>query len=41
MVLVPYRANVIFLARLLPISVMDSLTKLIGVSNTMDDFKGR
>ncbi len=37
----PWVVNLTYLARLLPVSVMDWANDFLGVSKTMDDFKGR
>ena len=40
-VVIPYRGNVVFLVRMLPVSFVDFMGKVFGIGNTMDDFKGR
>lgn len=40
-VIIPWRGNVVFLTRLLPVSVVDKLALILGISSSMDDFKGR
>jgi all-trans-retinol dehydrogenase (NAD+) len=37
-VVIPWRGNVLFLTRLLPVSVTDTIGKLLGVTRQMDDF---
>jgi all-trans-retinol dehydrogenase (NAD+) len=40
-VLIPYRGNILYLCRLLPISLADTVGGLLGMHDSMDDFKGR
>jgi len=40
-VIIPWRGNVVFWTKLLPVSVTDRLGHLFGVTAAMDDFKGR
>lgn len=40
-VVVPYRGNIVFLVKLLPTSVVDKISSILGISAAMDDFKGR
>ena len=40
-VVLPWRGNIIFLARMLPVSFVDWFGQVCGVGKTMDDFKGR
>ena len=39
--IIPYRGNILFLVKLLPISVVDSIGNLLGVSRQMDSFQGK
>jgi all-trans-retinol dehydrogenase (NAD+) len=39
-VVLPWLVNLTFVARLLPVSIFDWLNDFLGVSHTMDDFKG-
>ena len=41
LVIIPYRGNMIFLSNLFPASVKDYLGSLMGITRTMDTFKGR
>jgi len=41
LVVIPYRGNIVYLTRLLPVSVVDKLSLILGISSSMDDFKGR
>jgi len=41
MVIVPWRGNIIFLVRLLPISVQDMVGRALGMHNQMSDFEGK
>lgn len=41
MVVLPKFINIVFLGRLLPSSWFDRITDFLGISNSMDDFKGR
>ena len=38
---IPWRGNVLFLAKLLPTSLNDQLTKALGTQKTMSEFKGK
>jgi len=38
---IPWLVNLVYIARLLPVPVMDWLTDVVGVSKSMDGFKGR
>mmetsp|Transcript_1172 Transcript_1172/g.1763 ORF Transcript_1172/g.1763 Transcript_1172/m.1763 type:complete len:200 (-) Transcript_1172:89-688(-) len=40
-VVVPWRGNVIFLTKILPTSWVDRISSVLGISSSMDDFKGR
>lgn len=40
-VLIPYRGNIVFIMRLLPIAISDWVGNLLGMHNSMDDFIGR
>lgn len=40
-VVIPWRGNVLFLAKLLPTSLNDQLTKALGTQKTMSEFKGK
>ena len=40
-VVIPWRGNIIYLVRLLPVSMVDFVGKMLGLGNQMDDFKGR
>ena len=40
-VVIPYRGNIIFLTKLLPTSVVDSIGGILGVTRQMDSFKGK
>ena len=40
-VTIPWRGNIAYLARLLPTSTYDKLGQVLGVSSSMDDFKGK
>ena len=38
---IPWRGNIVFFVKLLPVSVVDKLGGILGLSSQMDDFKGR
>ena len=40
-VVIPWRGNIVFLTKCLPVSIVDRLSSVLGVNSTMDDFKGR
>jgi all-trans-retinol dehydrogenase (NAD+) len=40
-VIIPWRGNIVFIARLLPVWMSDWVGKTCGLGNCMDDFKGR
>ena len=40
-ILIPWRGNIVFFVKLLPVSVVDRLGSILGLSSQMDDFKGR
>ena len=39
--IIPWRGNIVFFVRLLPVSVVDKVGGILGLSSQMDDFKGR
>ena len=41
MVVIPYRGNLIYLMKLLPISLVDKLGSILGVTRQMDAFEGK
>jgi hypothetical protein len=40
-VVIPWRGNLIYLTKMLPVSVQDNFGKLIGLHSQMSDFKGK
>lgn len=40
-VVIPYRGNIVFLTRLLPTSLVDKISHILGINSSMDDFHGR
>jgi len=40
-VLIPYRGNILYICRLLPIALADAVGGMLGMHDSMDDFKGR
>ena len=41
LVVMPYRGNIVFLLKCFPIGLQTWIGNLLGVSNAMNDFKGR
>ena len=41
LVVIPYRGNIVFLVKLLPISMMDWVGKVCGMHSQMSDFTGK
>lgn len=41
LLVMPFSMNLAFLAKLLPVPVMDSVADILGINDSMDDFKGR
>jgi hypothetical protein len=41
LVIVPWRGNIVFFAKLLPVTVYDRLTKALGMHSQMSDFVGK
>lgn len=40
-VVIPWRGNLVYLTKMLPVSVQDNLGRVLGLHNQMSDFKGR
>jgi hypothetical protein len=41
MVVIPYRGNIVHLMKLLPVSFVDKLGSVLGITRQMDHFEGK
>lgn len=41
MVVIPWRGNLVFYTKMLPVGLQDKVAKTLGLHNQMSDFKGK